>query len=256
MIPGKSVFLLLLSGALLAGPDPAAAQEKVKALEIEIEAGTLFSNYVWRGIRLSEGPVYQSSVTAGYRGFSLNLWNNFDFDSGEFNEVDFTASYSRELKKFTFETGLIHYGNFDLPDSDELFVSVSADSRLRPSLEAVFDVNAGNGMFLRPSIGHTFELSPRILLELGMAMGIVFQDSYMGTPDSGEEFTGLHNAEITAACPIDLGRGWTLKLQAAASTPLSRSARQAIVNSSVCRPGERFCNGTIVYGGITFSHAF
>jgi len=261
MISTKRVFLLLLCAAWVPAAARAAgqeerAQEKEEKVEIDIEAGTFASAYMWRGIRLSEGPVYQSSVTIGSHDFSFNLWGNVDFDSGRFNEMDITVSYSRDVKKFSIGTGFIHYGTIDAPDSDELCASFSADYPFQPSIEAFFDINAGKGAFLRASAGHGFKLSPRVSLELKASMGIVFHDSFMGTPDSGEEFNGLHNAEVVIAFPIQISRGWAMKLQAGASTPLSHNARQAIVNGSVCDPGHRFCDGTVVYGSATFTYAF
>jgi hypothetical protein len=224
--------------------------------EKEIEVGTLISHYVWRGIRLSEGAVYQSSVTVASRGFSLNVWGNIDFSSGKLNEADVTVSYSRDVKKFSVEAGLIHYGIFDGRDSTELFAGVAADCLLQPSLKAFFDVNAGKGAFLQASAGHSIDLSKRFSLDLKASVGVVFRNSFMGVPNSGQEFTGLHNAEVLVASPIDLGKGWEIRLQAGVSKSLSRNARQAIVNNSVCEPGRRFCNGTIVYGGASLTYSF
>lgn len=190
------------------------------------------------------------------RGFSLNVWGNYDFSSGKFNETDITVSYSRAVKKFSIEAGLIHYGIFDARDSDEVYAGIAADCLLQPSLKAIVDVNAGKGAFLQASAGHSVGLSTRFSLDLKASVGIVFRNSFMGVPDSGQEFTGLHNAEILVACPIDLGKGWAMKLQVGASAPLSRNARQAIVNNSVCQPGRRFCSGTIVYGGASLTYSF
>jgi len=39
------------------------------------------SQYIWRGYELSKDSlVIQPSVTVAYKGFSLNLWGNFDTD--------------------------------------------------------------------------------------------------------------------------------------------------------------------------------
>lgn len=228
----------------------------VFAAEKDIEIGTLMSNYVWRGIRLSEGAVGQSSVTVEAKGLSLNLWGNYDFTLDKLNETDITFSYSRDINKLNLETGLIHYAIVGGHDSDELFLGVAANCPLQPSLKAYFDVNAGKGAFLQASVGHSFILSSRVTLDLRASMGMVFHDSFMGLPDTGEEFTGLNNAEILVSCPFKLSTGWVLKLQTGASTPLSRNARQAIVYGSVGQPGQRFCNGTIVYGGATIAYAF
>jgi hypothetical protein len=214
------------------------------------------SNYVWRGIRLSEGPVYQSSIGATSGGLSLNVWENFDFDTAKFNETDVTASYSHTMKGFNLEAGWIHYGIRDQRDSDELYAGLGADCLLKPSLKVFFDINSGKGAFLQASTGHSVSLSPRFSLDLKASMGIVFRNSFMGTPDSEQEFTGFHNAELLVASPIKLGKGWEIKLQAGVSAPLSRNARQAIINSSVCRPGRRFCNGSILYGGASLAYSF
>ncbi len=228
----------------------------VWAAEKEIEVGSFYSHYVWRGIRLSEGPVYQSSVTVSSRGVTLNIWQNFDIYSAALNEIDLTACYGREMSKFKFEFGLTHYGMFDKQDSDEIFSGITANYPLQPSLKAFFDVNAGKGAFLQASAGHRISFSSRFPLNLSASMGVVFRNSFMGVPDSGREFTGLHNAEIIAASPIELNNRWRLKLQAGASTPLSRNARQAIIDSEACRPGQHFCNGTIIYGGATLTYSF
>jgi hypothetical protein len=87
-------------------------------------------------------------------------------------------------------------------------------------------------------------------------LGLVFNDSYMRLPDTGAEFTGLHNAEILIACPVQLSKAWVLKLHAGASTPLSRNARQAIIDGSACQSGQRFCNGTMIYRGATLFYSF
>ena len=248
MAHSKSASMLIL--CLMVFPSDIWCAEK------EIEIGTILSNYVWRGIRLSEGPAYQSSVTVASRGFSLNVWGNFDFNSGRFNETDLTFSYGRDLKKLSVETGLIHYGIIDGHDSDEMYAGLTADFPLEPSLKAFFDINAGKGAFLQASAGHSMELSSRFSLELKASLGIVFHNSFMGKPDSDQEFTGLHNAEVSAICPVRLGKGWDAKLQAGASTALSRNSRQAIVNGSVCQPGRRLCNGTIVWGGASLVYSF
>lgn len=242
-------FALILGFAM-------AFSSHVFPAEKEIEIGTIMSDFVWRGIRLGGGPVYQSSFTVRSRGFSFNLWGNFDLDAARFSEIDGTVSYGREFKRFDLETGLIHYGVVDGHDSDELYAGVTARCFLQPSLRVFFDVNAGRGAFIQAAAGRTITLSPRVSLDLIASVGMVLHNRYMGLPDSGREFIGPHNAEILAAFPISLGKGWELKLQAGASTALSRESRQAMINGGVCPAGRSFCNGTIVYGGAGVTYAF
>lgn len=74
----------------------------------------MFSQYVWRGMLPTNGPVLQNSVTALWRGAHLNMWTNLDLDAangrrGKFNEVDFEAGYERSLAKAGISAGVIRY---------------------------------------------------------------------------------------------------------------------------------------------------
>jgi hypothetical protein len=99
----------------------------------------MLSQYVWRGIALSKGSlVFQPSMTVSYKGFSANIWGNFDTNErnpygfskvnrnqAKWNETDFTFSYSREvIKNLTLTGGVIYYAldsNNSLYDSFEIF---------------------------------------------------------------------------------------------------------------------------------------
>ncbi len=84
----------------------------------------ILSQYVWRGIALSRNSVViQPSLTGTYKGFSFNVWNNFDMreenpysytrpncKQARWNETDLTFSYSREvISNFTLTGGTILY---------------------------------------------------------------------------------------------------------------------------------------------------
>lgn len=225
------------------------------AVEGELELGTVMSNYVWRGSRLSEGPVYQFSGTVSAKGFSANVWGNYDFDSRKYNETDLTLSYSKDIKKFSLEAGFIHYAIVNSHDSDEVYAGFSFDVPLQPSFKAYFDVNAGKGAFLQPSIGHSVEISERASLDFTLNVGIAIKNGYMGVRDSDQEYAGLHNAELNISCPVKLSKHWNMKPQVGVTTPLSRAAREAIRNSSVWESSDTF-NGTTIYGGATLSYSF
>jgi hypothetical protein len=225
------------------------------AVEGELELGTVMSNYVWRGIRMSEGPVYQLSGTVSAKGFSANVWGNYDFDSKEYNETDLTLSYGKDIKKLSLEAGFIHYAMVNTKDTDEIYGGFSVDVPLQPSFKAYFDVNSGGGAFLQPSIGHSVKISSRASLDFRLNIGIAIYNSSMGVRDSGQEYAALHNAELNVACPVKLSKHWNIKPQVGVTTPLSRAAREAIRNSSAREAAEKF-NGTIVYGGATLSYSF
>ncbi len=111
-----------------------ANQETLQKVQAKVEATQepekpewnistdLLSQYVWRGIGLSRGGiVLQPAVTVTYKGFSLNVWNNFDMNEknpfgvhtrrgATWNETDITPSYSYEIfPNFTLTGGLIYY---------------------------------------------------------------------------------------------------------------------------------------------------
>jgi len=224
--------------------------------ENEFEVGTFLSHYMWRGLRLSEGPVYQTSCTLGTKGFSFNAWGNYDFRAKTLNEIDLTVSYGRETKRADFETGLIHYAMIGSHDNDELYASVTGKGPFSPSLTAYFDVNMGKGAFLQASAGPSLKLSPKASLDLRVSAGIVVHDGFMGIPDSGREFSGFHNIEFLAALPIELNDHWSVRMQAGVTTPLSHNAREAICNASIWKPSQSNFPSTFLYGGLTFFYSF
>jgi uncharacterized protein (TIGR02001 family) len=150
----KSKFMryslpVLLAGLILiwglpgrAAAEEAAEQEKPDRPEVSASVDML-SQYVWRGLALSRGSVvFQPSMTIGYKGFSANIWGNFDTDernpfgatnpnrkAAKWNETDFTASYSKEvLKNLTLTGGLVYYAldsNNSAYDSFEVFGGVA-----------------------------------------------------------------------------------------------------------------------------------
>ena len=62
------------------GTEAAELDTKVDEDRPELSADAAFmSQYVWRGYGLSKDSlVIQPSVTAGFKGFALNLWGNLD----------------------------------------------------------------------------------------------------------------------------------------------------------------------------------
>jgi len=110
------VIILALSLALLGGMDSARAEDEDK-LAFSAYADVL-SQYLFRGVALSrDGAVIQPSMTATYKGFSVNVWGNVDTNDEtrnqdlNWNETDLTVSYSRELMAgLTGNIGVVYYG--------------------------------------------------------------------------------------------------------------------------------------------------
>ena len=198
----KSQRLLLLLAAVL------VLSQVLVAGDLEFEAsGSFLSHYMWRGMRLSEGGVFQPSVTVGAKGFSANIWANYQFDPNRWTEVDFTAAYAGEKAKINYEAGYIHYALNEGEDSDEIYGS------------------------------NDFSLNFKAYA------GYVIKNSYMGVNDEGREFSNFYDADFQVSLTMPLGKGFSLEPMIGYSTSLSRNARQAIKNYSISPHGETFYGG-------------
>jgi len=238
----KSCGLLLLFAVVL------LLSQALLAADVEFEAsGSLLSHYMWRGQRLSEGGVFQPSVTVGAKGFSANLWANYQFDPNSWTEVDCTGSYAGEKAKFSYEAGFIHYGVNEGLDSDEIYATVGHSDILNPTMAVYVDVHEGTGAYLQAGVEPSVPLGKEFSLNFKAYAGYVLKNSYMGLNDAGSEFSNFYNADFQASLTIPVAKGFTLEPMIGYSTALSGNARQAIKNSSVSSHGET------LYGGATLT---
>jgi hypothetical protein len=216
--------------------------------DVEFEASSsVLSHYMWRGMRLSEGGVFQPSATVGAKGFSANLWANYQFDPSSWTEVDFTGVYTGEIGKVNYEAGFIHYAVIEGLDSDEIYGKVGHSDVLNPSFAVYVDVNAGEGSYLQAGLEPSVPLGKNFSANFKAYAGYVLKNSYMGLNDAGREFSNFYNADFQASLTIPLGKGFSLEPMLGYSTALSRNARQAIKSGSVSAHGET------LYGGATLT---
>lgn len=130
-----------------------------------VDVGFL-SKYVWRGIVITDDPVFQPSVNVDWLGLSLNIWGNLDLtgindNRGDFNEVDFTLSYTKAFGPVEAGVGVVHYWfpNTAFPQTTELFATMALpDVPLTPSITAWFDVDEADGWYVSSDISHSLEL--------------------------------------------------------------------------------------------------
>jgi hypothetical protein len=243
-------LLVLLMIVLLLPLFVFAEEEEEKEKDgIKFEAsGAFFSHYMWRGLRLNEGGVFQPSLTVERKGFSANLWANYQFDDPQrWTEVDFTAAYGGEKGKINYEVGFVHYGLNEGLDSDEIFGSLGHSDCLNPSFKVFVDVNAGEGAYLQAGLAPSVPLGKEFSLNFKAYAGYVVKNSYMGLNDGEREFSNFYNADFQTSLTIPLRKGFSLEPMAGFSTALSRNARQAIKNDSVVSKGET------IYGGVTLT---
>ncbi len=221
----------------------------------------VMSNYVWRGIKVSNSWVVQPSVGIGYGGFAANIWGNYDSDvaestsngdtgHGEMTEVDFTASYAKTFDKLTLGGGYIYYAFDGFNDTQEVFVTASYDVLLSPTLTVYYDFDEGNGAFIIASIGHTFKLPKDMGLKLGALASYNMRNGIMGFDSDGDKFNNFYNAEVNAALTIPITKAISITPKMAYSFAISNDAKDAM--RGLANDGRH----DIVYGGLNLTLSF
>ena len=210
------------------------------------------SNYMWRGIRLSDNWVIQPGVTVESHGASLNVWSNWDLNEypygsgnggGRLNEVDITGTYSHGVGKATLSGGFIYYALRDYPDTTEFFATVAFEAPLAPSLSGYWDVDQGKGGFLMLTLGQDVQLAPNVPLKLGGYLSYDIHHKVMGVLDSGEAFNGFYNAEVSAAIPVPVNARLSLTPRAAYTFPLTGDSKIGLRSASYKATNSRFYVG-------------
>ncbi|MFQ5464722.1 MAG: TorF family putative porin [Thermodesulfobacteriota bacterium] len=212
------------------------------------------NNYVWRGQKLSDdNGVVQPSLDISHRGFAANYWANFDLDTGENTETDFTLSYSTAVKGIEgleVGAGYIHYGLDGAPDTQEFYISVAYGVFLNPSVTLYYDSDEGDGGFVIAGVSHSLDLARDMALNLGFTASVNLEDRVMGFDSTGKEFTGFYNGEVSGSVTIPVFEGVTIEPKVAWSFPLTNDARDAIESLNADS------QSSIVHGGVNFTYAF
>jgi hypothetical protein len=180
------VLAILLMGKCLSGGCAVERNEYPIAADVSYK-----SRYVAKdGSVLSDGPVIQPHVNAGYGGFAFDLWGNYDTDKDELNELDITLDHSWPLSDdLSASAG---YTYFDYPtgffrETQEFYAGMAYNGAFDASLFAIHDFVDGDGTLILSKIGKELDyqeikLYPNMVL--GQNFGY-FQD------DSGLSHLGL-----------------------------------------------------------------
>ena len=233
--------------ALLWMADGLWAAEVEKSAEAAVG---IFSNYVWRGQKLSEEAVVQPTAGLNYGGFGANLWLNYDTDLEEATETDVTLNYGISIEKLSLEAGYIYYALDSVADTQEFYMTVGYEMPLNPSLTFYYDFDEGTGGYLVLALSQDFPLMDKLTLNLGASAGVNFENAILGTDSQGDEFTGFYNGEIKASLTYALTENLTVEPVVAYSFPLSDDAETAIEGLSYDGDSDIF------YGGVNVTLSF
>lgn len=203
------------------------------------------SKYVWRGQRLTDGWSLQPSGTLGIGDFSLNVWGNMDLAAvnegdglyiredpsapagaannglqGRLSEIDYTFSYSLDLKSAGLDFGTIFYTfpnrAATLPSTTEVYGGVTlSELPLAPSATLYVDVDetgkggGSNGLYFLLGAGHSFAFGRSRFPGLDLSSTLSFVNSGFGEYYYGASESGAHDFSFSVSAPINLGEHWS-----------------------------------------------
>ena len=165
---GIGVFVALLWLAVFA-PGIARAQS-VATEEASVSWGadvTASSAYMWRGMTDIGEPSLQPSVWLTFGPVTVNSWfSGPDPDSGRrLREHDLTVEYEHAAGPVSVSAGWTHYFMRYDPvqrHAHELFVRVSREATITPTMEIARSIAPGSGTTVITSVETHVPLSPRL----------------------------------------------------------------------------------------------
>ncbi len=240
---GIGVFVVLSLVMISSGSVKAEGEEDKPTASIYTD---VLSQYLWRGYALSkESAVIQPSMTASYKGFSLNLWGNFDTDAhpptgssapqgAVWNETDFTFSYAHEIYGGLSGTvGGIYYALDSADDSFEVFGGLSyAFPWLTVAVTGYREASHYPGWWIQFDASRNFKL-PWYDMSADLGMTFMYQNSkdntaYQDPNDPEQAFSGFLSGQIFAALNIPVWKFITVSPRIGFAFPLSHKANEEI----------------------------
>ncbi|MCX5835267.1 MAG: hypothetical protein NTV99_12335, partial [Deltaproteobacteria bacterium] len=224
----------------------AKAEEEKPAMDATVAA---LSQYIWRGQEMTRNSVViQPSLTASYKGFSINLWGNLDTDpytrtdtsySGTWTETDFTLSYSKSFGIVTAGAGYIYYGlsapNAGAPDpldSQEIYASVGLNTLLSPTLTVYKEIDHYHQWYFLLGVSHLFKFSDAVGMKLSASASYLKSEEETTYPKvndnqvpTGDKFNNFHDGVLSASLPITPMKYVTIAPTVSLIFPLSDDAK-------------------------------
>ena len=269
-----TVFIFCSLSALAEEGKPLAPGEGTTVAHVDKDEVDLFaasadvsflSQYIWRGYELSKDSlIIQPSVTVGYKGFSLNLWGNFDTDcyegpyedSAKWNETDLTVAYETSFGPVGVGVGYLYYAMDGEDDTQEFYASVGGDVFLAPTFTVYRDVDEYHGWYFNLGISHSFDLPHEITLDLAgsVAYCISDNDSTINYDDNLNEttdrFNNFQDGLVSVGLSIPFLKYFTATPVIAYSFPLGKAADNMLKATSLSNRAAH------LFGGVNLSVEF
>ena len=270
-----SMFILMMTAFITtAGADeatPAIGAPAVQATRDNSATGSVsagvFNRYIFRGYELSaHSAVIQPAVTVSYKGFGASMWGNIDTDEHptqsfvpdregqkSFNETDFTLSYTYNIDKLALTGGYVYYGTKYANETEELFISATYDTLLKPTLAIYQDINEYSGTYINLSASKSLPIYKEISLDLGASAGyFIGSADYWKTYErstgayTGKKYQGFHDGMVKAGLTIPVAGNIVIQPLIQYWFPLSGAAKRTVDDDSYNFNGK--LDDTFVYG--------
>ena len=260
------IFILLITAFMTtAGADDAVPVTAGKATG-NASAGA-FNRYIFRGYELSShSAVIQPALTVSYKGLSASMWGNIDTDEHptqsfvpdregrkSFNETDLTLSYTFNIDKLSLTGGYIYYGTKYTNETEELFISATYDTLLKPTLALYQDINEYSGTYINLSVSKSFPLYKEISLDLGASAGYFdgsadYWKTYERSTNAytGKKYQAFHDGMVKAGLTIPVAGNIVIQPLIQYWFPLSSKANKTVDSNSHNFNGK--LDDTFVYG--------
>jgi len=164
---------------------------------------TLSSKYIWQGIDYSNGGmVLQPEAYITLNNFSATVWFNHDIETNKPDEFDLYLQYDWSFTKHALSAGYAYYeypqnephrDNWDA--SQELYLDISVDRTLNPSLSMHYDFDTGKGTYYALGVSHDFDLARE---SFTLAANLFYHDDYFET-------SGIPSFELNASTNFSAG---------------------------------------------------
>jgi hypothetical protein len=212
---------LAMVGLVLVLGTVSIAQEATLGFDVGAD---YVGKYIWRGQRLAD-QSFQPWVGFNYGQLSGNIWTSMDATnkdgrSGDITEADYTLDWTDallDIENMSYSAGVIYYTfpNTTTKSTTELYVGLSYDMILQPSVTAYFDVDeVSGGVYLNAAFGHTFEnvytINPDIPVDLELSASFGWGNSdYNEAYWSSYDKSRFNDMVLSAALPMEF-KGWTI----------------------------------------------
>jgi hypothetical protein len=173
------------------------------------------NRYLWRGSTLTHGAVAQPSVTAGLGVMELGVWANMDLAnanarSGEFTEVDYTATMTYGLAGIEASAGGVMY-TFTQDGAEattEVFGGLSLSWLLAPSVTVYRDVDKAEGTYISAGLGPSIPIGAHTIdTSTTLGWGDLAHNRY----NYGVSVEGITDAGIILSSDVSVTHFLTLR---------------------------------------------